>query len=226
MTELRVLTYNIWQGGRGGARLDDAVRLAAPDVLLVNETPKTPLLWRRRCRRLVEGWGLRYVTGGRDAGSNLIAVGRGVEVRTSGSEVLPQPLFQPRRGIAHAQLRVHGRLLGVVACHLSLVAERRVVEVDRVVEVAEGLRGTVLVGGDLNEGPRGPSWQRLRRAGFVDHGTRDWPTFPADTPTKRIDGLLLRSGAARVVHHGDPGLDPGLLAVASDHLPVAMVLDL
>lgn len=226
MSEMRVLTYNIWRGGRGGDWLDEAVRQASPDVLLVNETPKTPVLWRRRCRRLVEGWGLRYVTGGRNAGSNLIAVGRDVEVRSSGSEVLPQPLFQPRRGIAHAQLRVRGGLVGVVACHLSLVAERRAVEVERVVEVATGLRGTVLVGGDLNEGPRGPSWQRLRQAGLVDHGTKDWPTFPADEPTKRIDALLLRGGAARVIHHGDPGLDPGLLSRASDHRPVAVVLDL
>lgn len=225
MSELRVLTYNIWQGGRGGARLDEAVRLAAPDVLLVNETPKTPLIWRRRCRRLVERWGLRYVAGGRDAGSNLVAVGRGVEVRSSGAQVLPQPLFQPRRGIVHAQLRVHGTLVGVVACHLSLVAERRADEIDRVVEVADRLRGTVVVGGDLNEGPGGPSWQRLRRAGFVDHGTKEWLTFPAGTPTKRIDALVVRGAAVLPVHHGDPGVEPELLGRASDHRPVALVLD-
>jgi hypothetical protein len=27
-------------------------------------------------------------------------------------------------------------------------------------------------------------------------------------------------GEATVVHHGDPGLDPALLAAASDHRPV------
>ena len=47
----------------------------------------------------------------RPAGSNLIAVGPGVAVKGSGSQRLPQPLFQPRRGIAWAQLRVEGRLL-------------------------------------------------------------------------------------------------------------------
>ena len=46
MVAVRVMTYNIWQGGRAGGPLTEAVRAAAPDVLLVNECPKTPLLWK------------------------------------------------------------------------------------------------------------------------------------------------------------------------------------
>lgn len=222
---LRVLTYNILMGGRHGRLLDQAVRAAAPDVVLVNESPKMPLLWRWRAQRLVERWGMTYVAGGRRAGSNLIAVGPALTVKTRAAVTIPQPLFQPRRGIASAQLKVRGSLIGVVACHLSLDAERRRTEVDRVIRVADRLRGTVLVGGDLNEGPRGPSWRRLRAAGYVDHGSDDWLTFPADFPTKRIDALLVR-GAATVRHHGDPGVDDQLLARASDHRPVLAVLDL
>jgi endonuclease/exonuclease/phosphatase family metal-dependent hydrolase len=126
--------------------------------------------------------------------------------------------------VAAAQLRVHGRLLGVVACHLSLHADRRVREAERVVEVADQLRGPVVVGGDLNERPGGPSWRRLRKAGYVDHGSGDWLTFPATEPTKRIDALLVR-GAARLLHHGDPGVDEELQARASDHRGVLAVLD-
>lgn len=54
MPRLRVLTYNIWMGGRGGPLLDQVVRVARPDVIVVNESPKAPCLWRFRVRRLTE----------------------------------------------------------------------------------------------------------------------------------------------------------------------------
>ncbi|HLN75810.1 MAG TPA: endonuclease/exonuclease/phosphatase family protein [Nocardioidaceae bacterium] len=224
MPALRVMTYNIWMGGRRGSLLDQAVREADPDVLLVNETPKTPLLWKHRCRELVEGWGMRYVAGGRDAGSNLIAVRPGIGVKSKSATKLHEPLFQPRRGIAAAQLRVGGTLVGVVSCHLSLDAERRAVEVERVLDVARRLRGTVIVAGDLNEGPGGANWHRLRAAGYVDHGSNAWKTFPAEAPTKRIDALLVR-GTAPVSHHGDPGVPEDLQKQASDHRAVMAVVD-
>jgi endonuclease/exonuclease/phosphatase family metal-dependent hydrolase len=213
---VRVMTYNILLGGRRGAPLHDLVRRVAPDVLLVNESPKRPLLSRRDCRRLCDLWGMRYVAGGRDAGSNMIAVRGPVEVRWSRTEVLRQPRFQPRRGLAVAQLRVHGRLLGVVSCHLSLDAERRRHEVGRALAVAALLRGPVVLAGDLNEKPQGPAWRELVRAGFVDHGDRSWRTFPSEAPSARIDALLVR-GAANVLHHGDPGVPVELQTAASDH---------
>lgn len=225
MSQLRVMTYNIWMAGRGGPALDEVVRGSEADVVLVNESPKTPLLWRSRARALADRWGMRYVAGGRDAGSNMITVTPGVQVKSASTTTIRQPLFQPRRGIAAAQLRVHGRLLGVVSCHLSLDAERRAGEVQQVIAVADRLRGPVLVGGDLNEQPGGPSWQRLRRAGYVDHGSKQWPTFPADAPVKRIDALLVR-GSVPVLHHGDPGVDESLQGRASDHRAVLAVIDL
>lgn len=225
MSQVRVMTYNIWMGGRGGPALDEVVRGSDVDVVLVNESPKTPFLWRSRARGLVERWGMRYVAGGRDAGSNLIAAAPRVQVRSTSTTTIRQPLFQPRRGIAAAQLRVHGRLLGVVSCHLSLDAQRRAREVEQVIAVANRLRGPVLIGGDLNEIPRGPSWQRLREAGYVDHGSKKWLTFPADEPVKRIDALLVR-GTPPVLHHGDPGVDEALQRRASDHRAVLTELDL
>lgn len=223
---LRVATYNIWMGGRRGAELDRAVRALDVDVLLVNESPKTPLLWRRRCRRLADRWGRRFVVGGRPAGSNMILVRDDVViVRSSGSTRLRQPLFQPRRGVAWAQLRHDGRLFGVVCCHLSLDRERRLRESERILEVAARLRGPVVLAGDLNEPPRGPTWQRLRAAGFVDHGSDDWLTFPADAPAKRIDALLVR-GAARAHRHGGPDIGDRLLGLASDHRPIVADIEI
>jgi len=225
VSRVRVMTYNILMGGRNGADLNRVVRAAAPDVLLVNESPKTPFLWKRRARRLADAWDMRYVVGGRPAGSNMITTAPTVGVKARGAETIDQPLFQPRRGIAWAQLRVEGRLLGVVCCHLSLDRPRRLAEVDRVLEVAVRLRGPVVIGGDLNETPGGPVWQKLARAGYVDHGSRRDRTYPAVEPVKRIDALLVR-GAADVLDHGVPDLDPGLLAAASDHLPIVATLRL
>ena len=224
MTRLRVMTYNILLGGRRGQPLHEVVRAVSPDVLLVNESPKRPLGWRRDCRHLADRWHLRYVAGGRPAGSNLLAVAPGVGVKAAGTEVLPQPFGQPRRGVVWGQLRVHGVLVGVVSCHLSLDRDRRAQEVARVLGVASDLRGPVVLAGDLNETPDGPSWAAMRGAGFVDHGGSGWRTFPSDDPDRRIDALLVRG--AQVLRHGDPGVDLALLAAASDHRPVLAVLEL
>lgn len=226
MTRIRVATYNIFMGGRRGSVLNDAVRALRPDVLLVNESPKRPILWKRACSRLADQWRLRPVAGGRPAGSNLVAVGPRVVVKNAGAEKLRQPFLQPRRGIAWAQLRVDGRLLGVVSCHLSLDRDRRMVEVQRILEVAASLRGPVVLAGDLNEQPGGPSWKRLRAAGFRDPSDGSWLTFPSDEPESRIDALLVRGTTGRVLSHGDPDVPASLLAAASDHRPVLAELDL
>ncbi len=218
------MTYNIEMGGRGGADLDRVVRAARPDVLLVNESPKAPLVSGRRCRRLADRWGMRVAGGGRAAGSNLILVGEGVEVRSVRSRVLPQPRWQPRRGIVAAELRVQSRLLGVAACHLSLDPDRRTAEAAEVLADAARLRGPLVVGGDLNEPPTGPAWALLRSVGLRDSGGADWRTYPAHGPRARIDALLVRD-AAVLSHGAPPGVDPGLLARASDHLPVLAELE-
>jgi endonuclease/exonuclease/phosphatase family metal-dependent hydrolase len=98
-------------------------------------------------------------------------------------------------------------------------------EVGRVLEKATALRGAVVIAGDLNEPAKGPCWDRLRAAGYVDRGSSAWRTFPADDPRRRIDALLVR-GPAEVRSHGDPGVPLDLLAAASDHRPVLAELDL
>lgn len=225
MTTLRVMTYNILLAGHRGVPLHELVRTVAPDVLLVNESPKRPLLWRRDSERLARLWGMRYVTGGRTAGSNLILVRGPVEVRWSGARRLRQPRFEPRRGIAVAQLRVCGTLLGVVSCHLSLVPERRQREMTEVLAAADVLRGPVVLAGDFNETGTGAAWRAARDHGYADPGSDAWPTFPSDQPERRIDALLVR-GALTVLTHGNPGVPLELQAAASDHRGVLAEIDL
>jgi endonuclease/exonuclease/phosphatase family metal-dependent hydrolase len=229
MTRVRVMTYNIELGGRHRQELGEVVRAAAPDVLLVNESPHRPLVWRRQCQALAQRFRLRLVAGGRPGGSNMILLREGIGVKSAYAEVLARPPFRPRRGIVAAQLRVEGSLLGVVGCHLSLTRRERVSEVERVIEVAGRLRGPVVVTGDLNERPQGPSWARLIDAGFVDPGLAGpnscrWRTFPSDEPIKRIDAILVR-GRVSVHAHGDPGVPDDLLVAASDHRPVLAELE-
>jgi endonuclease/exonuclease/phosphatase family metal-dependent hydrolase len=219
------MTYNIYLGGRGGPLLDQVVRAAAPDVLVVNESPHYPVVWRRQCRALARRWGMDLVVGGRPAGSLMLLVRPGLRVTFRHQRVLGRPPFRPRRGIVSAEVEAGGRRLGIVGCHLSLHREQRAREVERVVARADSLGDPVVVAGDLNERPNGPSWRRLREAGFADHGDRRWLTFPAGSPVKRIDAVLVR-GDVTVLHHGDPGVDAELLATASDHRPVLAVLAL
>jgi endonuclease/exonuclease/phosphatase family metal-dependent hydrolase len=225
MTGVRLMTYNIQLGGRHRQQLGEVVRAVAPDVLLVNESPHRPLVWKRQCSELARRFQMRMVVGGRPGGSCMILVRSGIGVKTTHAEVLARPPFWPRRGIVSAQLRVEGALLGVVGCHLSLKRRERVREVERVIDVASGLRGPVVVTGDLNEGPKGQCWHRLAEAGFVDHGDRSWLTFPSDEPAKRIDAVLVRGGA-KVIAHGDPGVPDEDLRAVSDHRPVVAELEL
>ena len=73
MTTVTVMSYNVY-GARYRAPLRQVMQATAPDVLIVNETPKVPLVWRWQCDRLAASWGMRRAAGGRDAGSNMICV--------------------------------------------------------------------------------------------------------------------------------------------------------
>lgn len=223
MSSVKVLTYNI-AGARHRPALRDVVTKVAPDVVVVNETPKLPLLWRWQCGRLAAEWGLRRAAGGRDAGSNMICVSDRVRVLSTSARRLGQPLFAPRRGIVTAQCRVDGVEFGIVGMHLSLVAESRAVEAEEAVAAAERLTGPVVVCGDLNELPGRPAWRVLHRAGFTDFGDDTDMTFSSAQRVKRIDAVLVRDAAASL--YGVPDVDAELLQAASDHCPVAALIDL
>ena len=223
MTAVLAMTYNV-HGGRHRRELARVVRSVGPDVLVANESPKLPLLWRWQCERLARDWGMRYVAGGRSAGSNLLVASARVEVLDTRAWRVPQPLFHPRRGIVTAQLRVGSVVFGFVGCHLSLRPGSRRREVELVIEAADALTEPVVVAGDLNERPGGHCWTRLLAAGFTDAGAASGPTFPAARPDRRLDAVLVRG--AGVPEQPVAVLDPRLVAAASDHCPVAAWLEL
>jgi endonuclease/exonuclease/phosphatase family metal-dependent hydrolase len=222
MTSVRVLTYNVL-GGKAKVALRSVVRAVRPDVMVVNETPQTPLLWRWQCPSLARQWDLQHVAGGRNTGRNMLCAQHHIGVAETSVERIKQPLLRPIRGVVSAQLQAHSHRFGVVGCHLGLDPDARESQIQRVLRVAESLQGPVVVAGDLNEPPKGPSWEALRAAGFVDHGDPEDLTFPAEQPTRRIDALMVR-GDVGVSRHRIPGIQPDLLRLASDHLPVVATL--
>ena len=227
MTDLPILvmTYNIL-GARHGEALGRLVREVRPDVLLVNETPKLPIVSNWQCRRLARDWKMQFRAGGRSGGSNMIVTSDRVQMVSASATRISQPRFRPRRGVVAIQAELDGQPVGFVGCHLSLIASSRYNEVeDHVLVAADRLTGPVVLAGDLNETPGKPAWARILDAGFVDHGGREELTFPADAPNRRIDAVLVR-GDVTVLEHRVADVDPALFARASDHRPVTALVQL
>jgi endonuclease/exonuclease/phosphatase family metal-dependent hydrolase len=225
---VRVVTYNVRSLRDDQAALFAVVRDCRPDVVLVQEAPRH-LRWRARCAALARECGLLYVAGGRTAGGNLLLSGHRVSVHGTVERRIPQRPRDPIRGIVAATLGVGRWRFGAVGVHLGLAAAARAREVDEVLGVVRDLGDLpVVVGGDLNETPDGPSWAALLAAGFYDPGeVAATPTFPARAPSTRIDALLVpRTGVAVKEHRVPDGPGPAdQLARASDHLPLLAELD-
>ena len=145
---------------------------------------------------------------------------------------LPVSPVQTRAGGSHepraallAFAMVHGAAWRVINTHLDPAeGTARAQEVTRVAGLAaeQQLAGTPLVaGGDFNSTPGNAVLRPLREAGLRDTwlecGTGEGLTYPADTPVKRIDYLFLAGNlhcsAARVLD-----------SRVSDHRPLLVTL--
>ncbi|WP_020573384.1 endonuclease/exonuclease/phosphatase family protein [Actinopolymorpha alba] len=241
MTQLRVLSYNV-RGLRDDVPvLAEIVRRCRPDVLVVQEAPAV-LRWRSKCAALARTCGLVYVAGGRTAGGNLLLCHQRISVHGVSEQRIPQRLRDPIRGVVAATLGEGSLRFGVVGIHLGLSAEGRRREVGEVLATTRSFGDLpVIVAGDLNEHPDGPSWKAFTEAGLRDLGVDGAvATFPAGGPSARIDGIFASGErivgrgcgvpeSAGLADAGDPE-DPSDLGAdfvqASDHLPVLAVLDI
>lgn len=218
---LGVLTWNVHDHRDDAAAVDRVLRAAAADVVCLQEARRWPGS-RRRLERLAGGVGLRHLVGGRASGGTALLAGPRVRVHDARAERLPvrSPWARPR-GTASAVLSVAGSaVVGVVSLHLGLDERERGRHVRQVLAQAPaGL--PLVVAGDLNEPPGGPSWHhlaaRVHDAGGAGSAAA---TFPAHRPRVRIDTVLV-SPELRVVSCGTPpGADEADLAAGSDHRPV------
>lgn len=240
--DVRVLVYNIHAGkdARGVdnlARVSDLVREVGADVVLFQEVDRgtrrsggvdqPDVLARTTGFFVAFGKTLDY-----DGGEYGIAVLSRWPIARATLVRLPVEPPQQRsggsyepRGAQHLVIRAPTGELTVVNTHLDASRDDhyRRQEIRTVLATARAASPPVLVGGDLNSTPESEVQAATRTAGLRDAwlecGRGDGLTYPADTPTKRIDYLYLTEGAscasARVLE-----------TQASDHRPVLVTVRL
>lgn len=234
---LRILTYNIKSLNLDGAAARRVVEGAAPDFVLVQESPRW-LTGPGRMARFARHCGLQVVAGGwRGRGSAILGrpelAGRVVE---AGAVPFECRLARFHRGWPTARGYTFVRIapdapegsapgfagagcehvLTLVSVHFSADgaarARHRPIYRELVEREAQGL----VIGGDLNENPRGPSISALIPP--MRHADpRQGPTSPVDVPHVRLDAFLVgpgvETGSARVLDGPD-------VKIGSDHRPV------
>jgi endonuclease/exonuclease/phosphatase family metal-dependent hydrolase len=219
---LRVLTWNVHDLLGDPLAVSAVLRSAAPDVVCLQEGPRL-VRSRYKLASLARSAGLLFVAGGRaSAGTAMLCSMRAV-VTGETAVRLPTSGWRTRpRGLVHARVGLPGTAsLHVASVHLGLTPEERSHHVALVVELMSG-SPAVVVAGDLNEPPGGPSWVALS-ALAADPAPGSPPTFPARFPDRRIDAVLAGPGVA-VLEYGGWRPDEALVKRASDHHPVLAVL--
>jgi endonuclease/exonuclease/phosphatase family metal-dependent hydrolase len=222
---VRVVAYNV-RGFRDDRRaLLEVIRTLSPDVLLLNETGA-----RWRLRRFGRELGMAVAADPwsplrRRAKDAVLARGPWTVVEHRQVRFHGSAFLYPRAALC-ARLRAGGVSWLAVATHLGLRPRERARHAGELLEALARLGGPVVVGGDLNERPDGPTVAALRGR-LVDAwavaGSGASETFPAATPTARIDHVFVshdvRVRAAFVA-------DGQGVARASDHRPVVVDVDL
>ena len=146
--------------------------------------------------------------------------------RLMGSPIVRELSREPGtypRGMIAAPLRAGDIALMAVSTHLGLVARQRQRHTRELTDFLAGVKGPVVMGGDLNEAPEGPAtrWiaDRLFDA-FAVAGRNGGYTFPADGPAVRIDYLFM-SAELKATRAWVGTSDRG-----SDHRPVLAQLEI
>ncbi|WP_225755047.1 endonuclease/exonuclease/phosphatase family protein [Actinotalea sp. Marseille-Q4924] len=214
MPSLRVVTWNLRQLKDDRSAVVDVIRALDADVVAVQEPPRGP--WgRSRLRRLAHDAGLTVAVAGGGARTTALLVRPGLPVHGARSMRLAWRPGRTRRGLAFAE--VAG--IRVISVHLSLAEAERQRHLVRLGHLVRSTTSSgVVLAGDLNEEPGGPTRRALERH-LRDVTTAVGPTFPARRPHRRLDAVLVSPGVrvsqARRVQDE-------LTRVASDHLPVVV----
>lgn len=234
--QARVLVYNV-HAGKDAAGTDNLDRVAAlisatrADIVLLQEVDRgtrrsggadqPALLAQRTGLSAAFGKTLDY-----DGGEYGIAVLSRWPIVSSSVHRLPVDPPQQRaggsyepRGAQRVVIAAPGGEIVVVNTHLDASRDDsyRRQELRTVIDIARRAAPALLVGGDFNSTPESGVQREARRGGLRDTwlecGSGDGLTYPADRPAKRIDYLYVIGSAAC--------LEAIVLdATASDHRPL------
>ncbi|WP_225822712.1 endonuclease/exonuclease/phosphatase family protein [Streptomyces naphthomycinicus] len=227
---IRVLSYNIRSMRDDTAALARVITACAPDLVLLQEAPRF-FRWRKKLARLAAASGTVVLTGGATAAGPAILCSLRATVERTEDVLLPLTPGLHRRGFATAVVRFGGARLGVLSCHLSLRQDERQEQGGLLLDRLAGLGVThAVAGGDLNERPDGRTFRRLaehlRDCRTAAPWGGEFTSTPAD-PRQRIDAIFATEGIEILgcgVPVDQPGVTPGDLAAATDHLPVLAAL--
>lgn len=235
--ELTVASYNIHKGVGSDLRRDPGRTIAVlreigADVVALQEVDRRfgDRAGVLDLARLAEATGLEPVPvsgrlGPRADGwhGNLLLV-KGAEVERA--EAVDLPGLEPRGAIV-ADLRIAGQPLRVIAAHLGLLRQSRLVQARRLAdEVGGGDGRPTLLMGDCNEWRLGADCglMPLRRGlRAVKRSGQAVASFPARFPVLPLDRIIAcdRAELYDLATHASP-----LARLASDHLPVTARLRL
>ncbi|MFI7589460.1 endonuclease/exonuclease/phosphatase family protein [Spongisporangium articulatum] len=222
MRPLRLLTWNVagLPDPEAAARV---LRAARADVVCLQEVSRRAGSVYR-ISALARAANLLFVAGGRaSAGTALLG-----SFAASFSDVsafrLPVPgrpvpgRARVPRGTVVASVRLPGTAaVRVAAVHLPLLADLRLRHVSVIREALVRNGSGVVLAGDLNERPGGRAWTALST--FLDDPAPGAaPTYPARSPSTRIDVVLARG--VEVAAYDVERFDQPDVARASDHRPV------
>jgi endonuclease/exonuclease/phosphatase family metal-dependent hydrolase len=221
--ELRVMTYNVRSLRDDVDALASIIRSRAPDVLLVQEAPRF-LRWRSKRAAFAREAGLVVGTTDRPGGLCIMTSMR-TEISDPGFALLPLGSGKHRRAMAFATVTTGGVTWRVGCTHLSTDAAERQAHLPAIAAaVAAQPDLPLVIGGDLNEDPGGPSYTALSSSlsdCFAAAGTGTGLTSPANGPRRRLDAIFADRAVTVVSCEVVEALDA---ASASDHLPVLAVL--
>lgn len=226
MTVLRLLTYNVRSLRDDDAAVGRVIRAANPHVACIQEAPRF-FRWRSKCAGLARRAGMVLVTGGRDAGANLVLSTLGVDVVSTRDVLLSRNRGYHQRGVAMAVLRLDGVEFAVVGTHLDGASQvHQIGELHRALSAFAPAGRPAIVAGDINASPTMPGWQELAGRGsdaFAVAGTGDGFTSNVTALTRRIDGIFPGAGIKVL---SAQAIDTPDVRIASDHLPVLAELEL
>lgn len=218
MPPLRIATWNLRQLKDDRSAVVEVLRALDADVVAVQEPPRGPA-GRSRLRRLAHEAGLAVAVAGGGARTTALLVRPGLAVHGARSMRLAWRPGSTRRGLAYAE--VSG--IRVLSVHLGLSEEERRRHLVRLGHLVRSTTSAgVVVAGDLNEEPGGPTRRALERH-LRDVTSTVGPTFPTRRPHRRLDAVLVGPGLAA---RGARRVQDERTRVASDHLPVVVDVEL
>jgi endonuclease/exonuclease/phosphatase family metal-dependent hydrolase len=229
---VRLLSYNIRSLRDDREALVRVIRACAPDLVCIQEAPRF-FRWRKKAAWLARDCGLVVVTGGAPACGTLLLSSLRATVLRAEDVVLPRRPGLHQRGFATATVEFGRTRLSVASCHLSLDGAERYDQAGELLNrVTVDQERYAVAAGDINENPKGRSWQRIARELGDAHEVSPWggsDTFSAGRPAQRIDGVFASPEVEVLgcgVPLGLPGVSGADLRAASDHLPVLSALRL